>query len=264
VDGKWSAQGKLKWPWGSEYPKPQPIRVCYPNVALKGRKVYFCGVSDIVEPYPEWREYKKEVTGRDWDYDFRRLFYTWSDDISSGQFHDWIEVCSRDHTCGWIFPCDLWVSDDGRVHLLWAERALDTRLREKFFPNEKQIHALNYAILSGGQVILKRSLQIGGEGMSSEIPGNGRFHVTADGRLFVFYYVSGTNAEGQSVSENRIMEIYPDGSQSSSVVVGLEYPFTSMYNATWRAGCKPSNILDLYGQCAGKGRTLSYARIRVE
>ena len=69
-DGNWSAQGQIKWPWGHEYPKPQPIRVCYPTVAIKDRAVYFCGVSDIVEPYPEWREYRKELTGRDWDYDF--------------------------------------------------------------------------------------------------------------------------------------------------------------------------------------------------
>ena len=35
--GKWSAQGHLKWPWGAEYDKHEPIRVCYPNVALRGR-----------------------------------------------------------------------------------------------------------------------------------------------------------------------------------------------------------------------------------
>jgi hypothetical protein len=35
--GQWSAQGQLKWPWGADYSKPQPIRVCYPNVALRSR-----------------------------------------------------------------------------------------------------------------------------------------------------------------------------------------------------------------------------------
>ena len=67
--GKWSAQGKLAWPWGAEYDQPQPIRVCYPNVALRNRALYFCGVSDIVEPYQSWRQYKKQLTGREWDYD---------------------------------------------------------------------------------------------------------------------------------------------------------------------------------------------------
>ena len=99
--------GQLRWPDGQEYPKPQPIRVCYPNVLLQNRAVYFCGVSDITEPYPEWRAFKKELTGQQWDYDFRRLFFTWCPDITTGKFSDWIEVASRDSTCGWIMPGDL-------------------------------------------------------------------------------------------------------------------------------------------------------------
>ncbi len=167
ADGQWSAAGQLKWPWGAEYDQPEPIRICYPNVMLKNRAVYFCGVSDIIEPYAKWRAYKKELTGRDWDYDFRRLFFTWSDDITTGEFHPWIEIASRDQTCGWIRPCDLWVADDARVHLLWSERALDERLREKFFPAAKQSHALNYAIVKDGQIVSRRSLGISRRGRSA-------------------------------------------------------------------------------------------------
>src|SRR5262249_6683486 len=94
--GHWSAQGRLKWPWGAEYDKPEPIRVCYPNVALQNRAVYFCGVSDVVEPYKAWRDFKRQLTGKEWDYDFRRLFYTWTPDITSQPFHEWIEIASRD------------------------------------------------------------------------------------------------------------------------------------------------------------------------
>ena len=57
-----------------DYEEPEPIRVCYPNVMLKDRAVYFCGVSDIIEPKKEWRKFKRELTGKEWDYDFRRLF----------------------------------------------------------------------------------------------------------------------------------------------------------------------------------------------
>ena len=262
--GTWSAQGKLKWPWGAEYPKPEPIRVCYPTVALKDRAVYFCGVSDIIEPYPQWRQHKKEITGRDWDYDFRRLLFTWSDDITTGVFHDWIEISSRDKTCGWVFPNDLWVGPDGAVHLLWTERAIDERLREKFFPDEKQTTALMYATMRHGKVELKRPIQIGGEGASSEVPGNGRFHVTENGRLYVFYYVGGRTEKGEAVSENRIVEILLDGTQSPISSVPLQHPFTQFYTATWRSGSAPSHVLDVYGGRADAENVMSYARIRLE
>ena len=114
--GKWTAQGQLRWPDGAEYPKPEPVRVCYPDVMLKNRSVHFCGVSDIVEPYPEWRAYKKQLTGAEWDYDFRRLLYTWTPDITRDKFRPWVEIASRDKTCGWISPGDLWLGPDGAVH----------------------------------------------------------------------------------------------------------------------------------------------------
>ena len=74
---------------------------------LRGRQVHFCGVSDIEEPYAKWRDYKLKLTGQKWDYDFRRLFYTWTDDITTGKFQPWVEIASRDKTCGWIDPGDL-------------------------------------------------------------------------------------------------------------------------------------------------------------
>jgi len=261
--GKWSAHGQLKWPWGADYEKPQPIRVCYPTVALKDRAVYFCGVSDIVEPHANWREFKKQLTGRDWDYDFRRLLFTWTPDITTGQFRDWIEIASRDRTAGWLFPADLWVSRRGEAHLLWTERAIDERLREKFFPEAKQWHALNYAVVRDGKVISRRTLAQAGEGLSGEVPAAGRFQVTPDDRLFVVYYVSGTDAAGKRLSENRLMEVRPDGAASEAVRVPLKVPFTSFFTATVRAGSPPSNTLELLGERAGQPLAIGYARIRL-
>ncbi len=263
AEGNWAASGKLQWPWGAEYDKPQPIRVCYPNVMLKDRAVHFCGVSDIIEPNGEWRAYKKKLTGRDWDYDFRRLFYTWTDDITSGRFHDWVEVTSRDKTCGWVFPCDLWVAPDGAVHLLWRKRAIDTRLRAKFFPDAKQSQALNYAILRDGQVITRRTLVLAEEGGANEIANAARFQVAPENRLFVFYYVTGTDAEGKRVAENRLLELYTDGVASESVTVPLKHPLSSYFTATVRGGSPPSNVLDLLGTRADAANTISYARIRL-
>ena len=173
--GQWTA-GKLVWPFGAEYDRPQPIRICYPDVALHNRAVYFCGVSDIQEPYEAWRSYKKELTGRDWDYDFRRLFFTWCEDIQTGKFHDWIEIASRDKTAGWIMPGDLWVAPDGGVHILWTERAIDTRLREKFFPDARQSQSLHYAVIRNGEVVLRRALVQAEEGGPGLIASAARFH----------------------------------------------------------------------------------------
>jgi hypothetical protein len=261
-EGNWAA-GKLAWPWGTEYPKPEPVRTCYPTVMLKERAVHFCGVSDIVEPYPQWRAYKKELTGRDWDYDFRRLFYTWTDDVTSGNFRPWVEIASRDKTCGSIFPRDLWVDGDGKVHVLWTERALDTRLREKFFPEEKQSHSLAYAIVREGEVTARRTLVLAEEGGASEIPGAARFQVTPEGRLFVFYYVSGNDAHGKVVSENRLLELLPDGGTGPQVTVPLEHPLSGYFTATVRGGSPPSSTLDLLGTRVGSPRTMSYARVRL-
>jgi len=263
-DGEWSAQGKLEWPFGAEYDKPQPIRVCYPTVAMKDRAVHFCGVSDIIEPWDKWREYKKELTGRDWDYDFRRLFYVKSADIATGEFGEWVEVSSRDSTCGWIMPCDLWIAPDGAAHILWSERALDERLKEQFFPEEKQRHQLNYAVVRDGKVMTKRALLESGDGLPPETPGRGRFHVTPDGRLLVFYFVSGSRPDGAGFAENRLLEVYPGGTISSPTVVDLDNPFTSFFTATPRAGCAPSDVLDVFGECANTQRMLRYARIRIE
>jgi hypothetical protein len=261
-EGRWAAQGKLVWPWGAEYDKPEPIRVCYPTVALKDHAVHFCGVSDVLEPYQKWRAAKKRITGREWDYDFRRLFYTWCPDIRSGKFSDWIEIASRDKTCGWISPGDLWIAPDGAVHILWMERALDERLRQEFFPEARQSHALNYAVVREGKVVL-RTLMEAREGGSREIPSAGRFQVTPDDRLFVFFYVQGVDAAGKGVSENRVLEIEKDGACGPAARVPLKAPFTSAFTATVRAGSPPSETIELLGQQAGKANTISYARVRL-
>lgn len=261
--GNWPARGKLTWPHGAEYDKPGPIRVCYPNVALKGRAVHFCGVSDIVEPYAKWRDAKRRITGQEWDYDFRRLFYTWSSDITTGRFQTWVEIASRDKTCGWINPGDLWLAPDGTVHIVWTERAIDERLRKEFFAGEKQSHALNYAVVRDGKVTSRRTLLLAEEGGANEIPSRGRLQPTPDGRLFVFYYVSGTTADGKRVSENRLVELLPDGSSGPQVRVPLKQPFTEYFTATVRAGSPPSKILDVLGPRAGSGQAIGYARIRL-
>jgi hypothetical protein len=263
ANDNWAAQGKLRWPDGAEYPKPEPIRVCYPDVALSHRAVYFCGVSDIVEPYPDWRAYKKELTGKEWDYDFRRLFFTWTPDITRRPFAKWIEIASRDKTCGWISPGDLWVAPDGAAHLVWTERALDERLRAKFFPDAKQSHSLNYAVVRDGQVVLRRTLLGAEEGKPGEIASAPRFQVTRQDRLVLAFYVQGTDSAGKSVSENRLMEILHEGETGPPVRIPFKKPFTSYFTATVRGGSPPSDTLEMFGQRAGAPLTMSYGRVKL-
>jgi hypothetical protein len=189
--GNWSARGKLVWPWEDNYAKPGPVRICYPTIAMTDRKVFFCGVSDIIEPNPQWLAFKKELTGQEWDYDFRRLFFTWTNDITKEQFHPWIEISSREKTCGWMHPCDLYVAPDESIHLLWTEKAIDVRLREKFFPGEKQSEALCHAVIRNGKIEKQNHVTICHEGEVKPVASTGRFHTTPDGRLWVVFYVKG-------------------------------------------------------------------------
>jgi hypothetical protein len=77
-------------------------------------------------------------------------------------------------------------------------------------------------------------------------------------------HVSGSNASGKSISENRLLEILPDGFASNSVPVPLKKPFTDFFTATIRAGSPPSKTLELLGTRQGSNATISFARIRIE
>ena len=199
---------------------PSPSASATRTWPFRGRAVRFCGISDIEEPYQKWRDYKLKLTGQKWDYDFRRLFYTWTDDITSGKFQPWVEIASRDKTCGWIDPGDLYLAPDGSVHILWNERAIDERLRKEFFPARNSL--TGSSTRSSGRARLSAGRRWSGRGgRRGEVPGRGRFHVTPDGRLLVFYYVQGRDAAGKAVSENRIMELRPDGTSGPEIRIPL-------------------------------------------
>ena len=259
--GDWAHQGTLRFPWGSDYEEPQTIRVCYPAVQLREKEVHFFGVSDIVEPNRAWREYKFQLTGRKWDYDFRRMFYTWSDDISTGRFKPWVEVASREETGGRLFPADLWAARNGLVHVLWTERAIDERLREKFFPEARQSHALNYAILDDGEVIFRAPVMHVEEGESNLVPKSGRFYVTPDERIFIFYSQGHKDAgQEKPAVENRMIEVRSNGTFSEPVILDMQVPMERFFTATPRSGSAPSRTLDVLGMV---GNTMRYARIRI-
>ena len=121
----------------------------------------------------------------------------------------------------------------------------------------------NYAILARGQVVHQQTLVLAEEGGANEIVGAARFHVAPSNRLFVIFHVSGTDPQGQSVSENRLLELNSNGTVGASVRVPLQSPLAAFFTATVRGGSPPSQVLDLLGLRAGLGNAICYARIRL-
>ncbi len=261
--GKWSASGFLPFPMGTEYEHPEPVRMCYPVMALHKRAAHALLVSDIIEPVKAWRDYKRQLTGREWDYEFRRLFYTWTPDLTKRAFCTPIEIASREKTAGQITNLDVWLDDAGRAHLLWLERSVwYPQMRDRFFAGTPLTTSLEYAVVDRGKVTHRATLVKGGEGASSEVPGYSRFHAAPGGHLYVLAYMTGADSGGKALSENRLIEITVDGRPGQSIRVPLSHPFTNFMTATERGGSAPSELLDILGDAAGSPG-ISYARVRI-
>ncbi len=255
--GNWRGIGQIYWPRGDEYEKPQPLRLCYPNVVLHAGQAHFLGVADIVEPVAAWQQEKFEQSGRKWDYVFRRLFYAYSPNIESEPFGKWVELANLDATAGQISSGDIHLGADGQVHLLWSQTNADARLRERFFPEIEIEHALYYSQLLNGVEQRRVVLAQAGEG-ADLIPQLARFHQTPSGKLLVL-----ASFAGEGGHKLRLATL--DDEDMAWRDVPLERPFAATFlTATRRAGSAPSEVIDLVGFVAGQGQTLSYARIRVE
>ncbi|MEA3399720.1 MAG: hypothetical protein U9R79_00610 [Armatimonadota bacterium] len=265
-DGEWLT-GKLVWP-EREHTEIAPYdstraRCNYATVVLTDRAVHFCGAA----AYNRWdRVRTMERAGREWGPRWRRLMYTWTPDIGSAEFSEWIEISNTFEDGGWLFPGDLWVDEDGGAHIFWSEHAINERLRDSFFPDIKRRWALKYAVVRDGEITHRETLTEGGEGLSDLVTpsiGNPRLQVTPDRRLFICYYVRGRDESGEQVSENRVMEILPDAGTSEPVTLPLQHPLTDFFTATPRGGSPPSRTLEMLGYRAGARQTVSYARVRL-
>jgi hypothetical protein len=67
----------------------------------------------------------------------------------------------------------------------------------------------------------------------------------------------------KAVSENRLTELRPNGTNGPEVRVPLKHPFREYFTATIRAGSPPSMILDVLGHRVGTANTVSHARIKL-
>ncbi|MCF6287281.1 MAG: hypothetical protein L3K26_19175, partial [Candidatus Hydrogenedentes bacterium] len=230
-----------------------PIRSAYAQVALKNRSAHVMAISDIVEPVEAWRTFKFAQTQRKWDYVFRILYYTWTPDIDKSAFSEPIEVANVDKTGGYINNQDLWIAPDGSAFILYREHEVQTALlRDEFFPDASTIPSIHVAVVKDGKVVDRTVLV---EGSESNIPGHARFHESADGTLYAMVYVGG---------ENVLMQVYPKLEAPAAIKIPLKTPFTFFCLANTRAGCAPSNTIDVFGRTTTGGNMLAYAQITLE
>ncbi len=242
-EGEWDAQGWIHF----------PVRGCYAQSAINNKTAHIMAVGDIVEPVQEWWNYKKEQTGRAWDYVFRRLFYTWTPDITQQEFCESIEIDNVDSTAGHIQNLDLWLGEDQSVYLLYTKRTVqNAMMRDKFFPDMKLTTSLECVELRKGKIQRRFTLSKGGEGLESPTPSYARFHATPNGNLYVVASESGANW---------IQQIHPQ--QGEKVAIPLKNAFSTFFTATERGGSDKSNYLDMFGNDP-KPNSLRYACIQLQ
>jgi len=233
-----------------------PIRAAYPQVALKGGSAHVMAIGDIVEPVEAWREYKSSQTGQQWDYVFRILYYTWTPDIRKAGFAEPIEIANVDATAGAIRNEDLWIAPDNSALLLYREQEVQsTMMRDKFFPEGSLTPSLYMAVVREGKIVDRQVLIAGSDTLS---PDHARFHATPDGKVYALTYVSGA-APG-----NYLYQVYPRGENPEAIPVPLSAPFVAFCLANTRAGCAPSDTIDIFGYAGGGPGVMSYAQLRLE
>ncbi|MBM3213929.1 hypothetical protein FJZ36_03320 [Candidatus Poribacteria bacterium] len=246
AEGNWAARGRIAF----------PIRSCYPQVALRRRAGHVMAIGDIVEPVEAWRRFKFESTGSQWDYVFRRLFYTWTPDVTSRGFAAPIEIDSVEDTAGHILNLDMWIGSDSSAHLLYIKRPVQSAaMRDRFFLDTALTAHLCYVVVRDGAVVESRELLSGGENLRTPMPGYARFHATPEG-LWVVCQVTSRVNNGSATSGNWMLPVDRDG---EPITLPLAKPFSMFFTAPERGGSMPSYTLDLFGP--GDGTDLRYARV---
>jgi hypothetical protein len=251
ADGRFSRTGALDF----------PIRACYPQVALRNGAAHVLAVGDIVEPNEAWRTYKKQQTGRSWDYVFRRLFYAWSGDLRRGDFSSPLEIDTVDAIGGHITNLDLWIDPRGTAHLLYLKTNLSPVLRDRFFPGQEMVTTLEHAEVADGKIIRRTRLLSGGE-KAPETVHYARFHATDDGTLWAVVFIAGRRSDGSAFAENRVFPVRPGQQEVSFKPLPLKIPLSTFFTAAERGGSQPSDVLDMVGS-GPDGQTLRYAKVRL-
>jgi len=251
--GQWLEKGTITF----------PIRACYPQVALRDGSAHVMAIGDIIEPVEEWRKLKYEKLKSDWDYVFRRLFYTYTDNIRTAGFCTPIEIDTVENTCGHIRNLDLYIDETGAAHLLYTKQPHQYEfIRDKYFPGEAMTVSLEYVIIKDGKIISRLTLAEKPAGQAGFEPSFGRFHIDSKGEIYVI--AAGTSIEkGQRTYGNFLGRITNSKDKTKFELIEMKHPFGNFFTNTPRGGSKPSDIIDIFGT-ADDAPNLRYARIHTE
>ena len=251
--GQWHEKGTITF----------PVRSCYPQVAMRDGSAHVMAIGDIVEPVEEWKKLKYEKLKSDWDYVFRKLFYTYTDNIRSTGFSAPIEIDTVEKTCGHIRNLDLYVDETGAAHLLYTKQPHQYDfIRDKYFPGETMAVYLEHVIVKDGKVLSRQTLAERPAGPDGFEPSFARFHISGAGELYVI--AAGVSVEnGQRTYGNVLGRIPADNNKPKFKRIDLKHSFGNFFTNTPRGGSKPSDILDIFG-IANDNPNLRYARIHIE
>jgi hypothetical protein len=250
ADGRWPAQGMIRF----------PLRGCYPQAALRGRAAWVMAVSDVVEPNEEWRAHKRQVTGNDWDYDFRQLYFTWTPDVTAAPFSPILTVASVDETCGHIRNLDLWIGPDGDAHLLWLERSVwHAFMRDRFFPGLPITVALKHCRIRHGEVIQRSVLLRRNEDEAIGLrPTCAAFHALDDRTACVICHAEDPASPAGGGMFAQL--VFPE--PGPPVRIAARHPLHTFFAAGPRNGCAPSGTADLLG-IGAEPDAVRYAQLRL-
>ena len=237
-----------------------PVRACYHNLAVRDGKAYALAVSDIKEPVAEWAAYKRSVTGREWDYDFRNLYFTCCDDISKGEFAPVMTVDSREETCGLIRNLDMYVSDDGICYILYqAKRVWHDFMRERFFPDTKFDTACYLCAVKDGEVLWRKVLDMEHEmpdGKNTDASYCAAFFQQADGSMGIL--LSKTNGNGTGLPDGWYISRPASEGNEGFRKLDISCPPGQFHTARPRCGAAPSDMVDVLTM---DGEDIVYIRI---
>lgn len=255
---------------GQWHPKPPMAfkqRSLYANVFIRDRAAHVLATSDIQEPVPEWRAAKYREFQRHWDYAYRNMVYTWSEDVVAKGFREPILVESIADRPGHLRNLDLLVDEAGDVHVLYRKQVFQYGfLRDEFFPGEPMEASIGYARIRDGKVLLKTDVVTGLMEPDLSLKGGvgeptwGRLHQLADGAIVAIYSLW---KDGEK--STWIARIDEEGKAVEPVKVPLEHPVGSVFfTNTMRGGSEPGNRIDLLEITWGEeAHEVRYAEIEV-